>query len=276
MEELDLLYKTNKIGQERMDSLGLRLASIPFILQSLFFQNNPFNIRFEDSFHLSFSKDNAVQVPQHHVSYTSCNSNQPVLGSYGAGPCVIVALYNLENKNVALSHIDAANVADTIGEMISQIDSKSGSALLEAHVTGGNPSTHSIFTQVQILNKLKLHNITIKSSNLGYNDPNSVKDLAIDSCTGKIYTNLGGRYQLLHEENYDQKLQEAHDNAFKSFDHILDDKLYFGVDLRFDGQCKECREELSMTRWGAFDGLSLQDMCQEICGVLNESVFDNN
>lgn len=273
-EELTLLNEANKIGQESIYAFGFKLASIPFMVQSLFSENNPLNIRFEDSFDLSFSKDNAVEVPQHHVSYTSCNSNQPVLGSYGAGPCVIVALYNPENKNVALSHIDAGNITYTLRDMISQIDSKKESALLEAHITGGSPDRISIDNQVEILNELKLHNITIKSSKLGYNDSNSVKDLAIDSCTGKIYTDLEGRNQLLHGENYDQKLEKIFHDSYKDLEtpdgtkSFLSKKMNLGVDLRFDGHCIECREELSTTRWEAFDGLSLQDMCQKICGDL--------
>ena len=190
-------------------------------------------------------------------------------------------MYNPENKNVALSHIDAGNITYTLRDMISQIDSKNGSALLEAHITGGRPDRVSIGNQIEILNELQLHNITIKSSKLGYNDPNSVKDLVIDSCTGKIYTNLGGpnlggRNQLLHGENYDQKFEEIFHDLYKDLEtpegtkSFLSKKMNLGVDLKFDGYCIECREELSTTRWVSFDGLSLQDMCQKICGDLSD------
>lgn len=145
--------------------------------------------------------ENTFSIFQRHVGYTSENSNYPVLATYGAGPCIILALYNKETKKAGLAHIDGLTMADqTVWWMHTKLSNGKNESL-EAHISGGD--TTSIKMISNIINRLKYLKIKIKSSNV---NTYTVDQLAIDSRTGNISNNFHPR-NVKKSKNFDLKMK---------------------------------------------------------------------
>ena len=143
-----------------------------------------------------FTSEDAYGIIQGSVGYTNSTSQKPILGTYGAGPCIIVAMYNSETKKAALSHIDTSlDMNKTLNNMISSIQS-SQDKKLSIHLRGGDSSAKN--QAKDLLNYLsKRGDVEIKSCSLVTYTSDR---LAIDSRTGDIYTNFQVNQLEAHPE----------------------------------------------------------------------------
>lgn len=150
-EKLDLIDATNRLGRN--------------------------TIRMSDK----ISPNTTLSVAQHHVAYTDATGKFPILSTFGAGPCVILAAYNRQDKRAALAHIDAGTELNCLGRIFGRIR-ESTDTPLEVHLAGGDScSIDLICSLIGIVNNTK--NVVIKSSNLNTYEANQ---LALDSTTGDI------------------------------------------------------------------------------------------
>ena len=133
----------------------------------------------------TFTKKEALAVGQHEIAITNAASIKPILGSYGAGPCIIIAAFNPSTKQALLAHVDAVTVLSSLTAHLSKI-SESGT-ILQVHLAGGD---HSTKTQAAELITLiaKLGSMEIVSADIG--NGMASKSLAIDSHTGEIFTSF--------------------------------------------------------------------------------------
>jgi chemotaxis receptor (MCP) glutamine deamidase CheD len=137
-----------------------------------------------------FTKEDSRYVYIRGYATSSAEDARPILGTNGAGPCLIVALYNPTEKTAMLAHIDANTDIQSLHKIIERMGGKDQP--LQAHLAGGRPMTETMVGGV--LDILKQHgNISIKSADI-MNDDDSMKSLAIDSRTGEVYT----RFMSMH------------------------------------------------------------------------------
>jgi hypothetical protein len=134
----------------------------------------------------------AVGIGQRQVGFTCANSDHPVLASYGAGPCIIVAAYNRETRQASLAHVDVWTQKESIAYMFRKLRGETN-ATLEVHLSGAMEDLEAIGKDVErnVQNVLDILNDTpyasLRSSHLFKRGTASEK-LAIDARTGNIFT----------------------------------------------------------------------------------------
>jgi hypothetical protein len=150
---------------------------------------------------VDFKSYEAVTVLQHEYAVTKADYSQPVLGTFGAGPCVILALYDHENKTAVLAHIDALTDIDSLQRLFSSISKES----TVAHLAGGDFSSQEMC--MDIIELLEKNNIKIVNSDIARSSFDSAS-FAIDARTGKVYSPV--RHDQLHKtSDIDMRLQLA-------------------------------------------------------------------
>jgi len=130
---------------------------------------------------VDFSRHEARAVLQGEYAVAGSGAKQPVTGTWGAWPCLIMALYDSKNRMALIAHIDASTDIDSLPLTLSGF---SGEHTV-AHLYGGNlMSTGMCMDVVDFLEreKIKIENADIVRSGL---EPAS---LAIDARNGQIYT----------------------------------------------------------------------------------------
>lgn len=148
----------------------------------------------------SFSKNEAQAVLQHEVAITNSNSTKPILGTYGAGPCVIVALYNPQTKVAALAHVDSLTNINSLAHHVDQISSVGA---VEVHLSGGDSSSKKMVTEIiKLINSRQGAKIISANVCNGYES----KSLALDSRTGAVFTSFDPK-QLQHADDWELRLQ---------------------------------------------------------------------
>lgn len=150
---------------------------------------------------INFTPHEAVTVVQHEYAIATFDSRQPVLGTFGAGPCVILALYDKENRRAMLAHIDSLTDLQSLSRTIQKFSSKN----TIAHLLGGDSSSQ--FMCIELLEVLRKLNIEIENADL-INHFNPSASLAIDSRTGAIYSPIH-HSQLSKTNDLDSRLQMA-------------------------------------------------------------------
>lgn len=114
---------------------------------------------------------------------TEADSDRPILGSYGAGPCFILALYDEKNKISLLAHISAIASLDAITQQLNHLSIND----TIAHLTGGAQGSEQ--RSMEIIDLLKKNRITVVSADIIRENPaTNPASLAIDTRTGKIYS----------------------------------------------------------------------------------------
>lgn len=140
----------------------------------------------------SYSRD----VPQHYVGYS--NDQYPLIGSVGAGPCVIMVAYNPDPaiRTAAVCHVDEGTDLSSLDIIFDTLETNHHSNL-DVHLAGGDTSNSSIDMIYEIIQKIEMRkNLVIKSADLldskyvtsRYTDYG--KQLAIDARTGLVYTHF--------------------------------------------------------------------------------------
>lgn len=147
---------------------------------------------------VDFKKSDSMTVLQHEYAITNAESEKPVLGTFGAGPCLILALYDDKNKVAMLAHIDALTNLTSLSILFSRVSKEN----TVAHLFGGNLSSKAMCIDVADL--VERNNIKIVNADIVRFDFSSAS-LAIDSRTGSIYE--VEPQQLESDKNMDARLR---------------------------------------------------------------------
>lgn len=133
-----------------------------------------------------FTAQEARDIMQHSAGFTDATSKRPIMASYGAGPCIIMAIHNPDQKSVALAHIDSLTTMDSVRNLFFVLCN--GKSPLEVHLRGGEKASPHL--AIQLLEMIDSQPDTLlKSACLCAEDGNS-KMLAIDSRSGEIFTDF--------------------------------------------------------------------------------------
>ena len=134
-----------------------------------------------------FTSNEARGVAQNELVIASADSQKPILGTFGAGPCVAIAVYNPTTHSAMLAHIDGLTNISSLNQYL-EIIAKDSPQPLQVHLAGGKEESKKMC--VEIINMLNTRGDNIiKSSKLiplgGYGE-----SLAIDAKTGEIFTSF--------------------------------------------------------------------------------------
>jgi hypothetical protein len=150
-----------------------------------------------------FSATEAQGILQHEIGLTRDTDAHPILASFGAKPCVIMAAYNPETHSGLLCHIDSLTTLSSLDRHIDKIKGN-GTTPIEIHLVGGEMSSKKMV--IALLAKIDdMPGLTIKSSNL-IGNPQDSKSLAIDTRSGEIFTEFANQ-QITLSPNYERRLQ---------------------------------------------------------------------
>ncbi len=117
------------------------------------------------------------------MAFTNDVASRPVLVTFGAGPCVIVAAYNPKTHEASLTHIDASSDIRDLWPLISKIDGVDEKDPIEVHISGGNEELERAADIMRVLSYM--NNVTIKSAYV--DQSHGLSDaMAIDARTGNI------------------------------------------------------------------------------------------
>lgn len=152
--------------------------------------------------HGEFTAHEALGVLQHEIGLTTANSEKPILGTYSAGPCVIVAMYNPKTKVAALAHVDCTTDLNSLYSHLCNI--LGNDTAIDIHIAGGDSTSES--TVVSILKMINQNpRFILKTARILGRD---IKSLAIDSRTGEIFTDFHHE-QLDKGANVNMRMQFA-------------------------------------------------------------------
>ena len=151
--------------------------------EALLKEANKLGQKFNSGF---FDAREAQGVLQHEVAVTDSSNAFPILGSIGAGPCIIMALYNPQNKQAALCHIDSLTTLGSLDKWISRIKDRQN--IIEVHLAGGSRSSQMLVYEL-LIKIASDPNLVVKTSDL-IDRSEWGKSLAIDTRTGEVFTNF--------------------------------------------------------------------------------------
>lgn len=140
-------------------------------------------------------RDDAVEVLQKEAGITKADRPHRFLKTFGAGPCVILALYDKESKTGSLVHLDGTTdvkraVSMTLARMNASGASPKG---IEASLVGGQRHQSEDLI-INITNELEKEQISVKGRGILTSDPSDSKAVIMDTATGELY-NLRPRGQ---------------------------------------------------------------------------------
>jgi hypothetical protein len=152
----------------------------------------------------SFSNKEAKNVLMHHVGYTTKDSQYPILGTFGAGPCIILATPG------ALCHLFASTAISSVQNIFDNLKDKKNTPI-EVHLLGGEmESIDMAYDLIKLIQKnddvfIKSCDLIDKMKHEGCEDR-----LAIDSRTGEIYTDFDiTQLDYEDEKSFSQRLYDA-------------------------------------------------------------------
>src|SRR5262245_9702104 len=98
--------------------------------------------------------DNTRGGLQHEYSVVTSGAKQNQLATYGAGPCVIIALWNPDAKKAGLAHVDSDTSNESVRGFVKQVVSgaKDGTKI-KVHLAGGD--SLSIDLQATLVKEIK-------------------------------------------------------------------------------------------------------------------------
>lgn len=147
----------------------------------------------------SFDKEQAQAVLQHEVAITTADSEKPILGTFGADQCIIVALYNAQLQSAALAHVDSLTDLSSLSKYFNQLSSED--TTIEVHLSGGQGNKDKATEVIDFVKNYP--NADIKSAKVC--NPEASQSLAIDSRSGKTFTWFSVN-QLQYPEDYKSRL----------------------------------------------------------------------
>jgi len=150
-----------------------------------------------------FTPNEARGVSQRELVIANADSQKPILGTFGAGPCVAIAVYNPTTHSAMLTHIDQLTEISSLKKHL-DIIAKNSSEPLQVHLAGGQEGSKKMCAEIiEMLNKRGDN--TIKSSKL-IPLGGSGESLAIDARTGEIFTSFEPK-QLDLGRDFDLKMR---------------------------------------------------------------------
>ena len=164
---------------------------------------------------VSFNSSEAASVMQGKFMISD-GSRFHVLGTYGAGPCLIMAVHCPTTKTGALAHLNASNSISSIRELINRFQHP-----VDVHFFGGNTESKKNCDKIYQAVKQLAH-VTIKNSDiLPLRGSYAGASLAINVQTGEIYSPVEPKHLTPEKDElikmklivtslqFDQKLQES-------------------------------------------------------------------
>ena len=161
-----------------------------------------------------FTSDEAQSIGQHEVGLTNRRSTKPILGTTGAGPCIIVAAYNREIGQALLTHVDFGTDLNSLSEYLDKMGG-SASNKLEIHLHGGDNTTREQMAEIVGLIKQR-SDTKIISAELCTGTGGEAKRLALDSRTGEVFTIFD--HDQLHRDKMYPGIQPRGTPLILSFD----------------------------------------------------------
>lgn len=141
-----------------------------------------------------------IPIIQHEYAITTSESRRPVLGTFGAGPCLIIALYDTQNKIAVLAHVDALTDLNSLSRLFYSVSKEH----TVAHLYGGDHQSKDMC--LEIVDILEKEHIQIVTSDI-IRDSYIPASLAIDARTGAIYTSIEPTEHLqITEEIYNRMM----------------------------------------------------------------------
>jgi hypothetical protein len=156
---------------------------------------------------LALSPNTTRGVLQHEYAIVNSTDVQNKLATYGAGPCLILAIYNPTTKTAGLAHIDALTTPASVGGFIYQLKNNLGpGAQLQVHLAGGDRSSEEMVSSVIDMIKQDKDLKLVSSDVIGSGYLGEAKQLAIDAATG-VVSNSVVPSQIDSGPNVDIRLQ---------------------------------------------------------------------
>jgi hypothetical protein len=120
------------------------------------------------------------------IGVTSLNHEKTILGTFGAGPCIILAIFNPNDHTALLSHLSSGVSSKHFFPYLNQFSKDQGKKF-QAYIAGSDHSTRNqMSTLIDDLQKRDDLEIVGVSLGDGFND----KSLAIDALTGEVFTDF--------------------------------------------------------------------------------------
>lgn len=139
------------------------------------------------------SSPEVIYVPQRYLKDTHSTSPNPVIGTYGAWPCFIIAAYNRSTLKAAVCHMDILYLEAVRYMLLSMQEVKDSQ--IEIHLAGGDGACLERLEETkQLIDFIKkFDNVKIKSSSISDPDAQELSprkraaSLAIGSRNGEVY-----------------------------------------------------------------------------------------
>jgi hypothetical protein len=153
--------------------------------------------------HGDFTPSEAKGVSQNEVALTSGHRTKPVLGSFGAGPCFIVAAYNARTQQALLAHVYILSDLNSLTQYLDKLGGNEQSKI-QIHLHGGDDSTRVQANQIIEFIRCR-PGAEIVSANI-CNGSHDAASLAIDARTGDVFTDFRPQ-QLDLGEDFDARMK---------------------------------------------------------------------
>jgi hypothetical protein len=153
----------------------------PYILGKRIYGRNPINPELYE------------EILMDEYAIISSNSTKPIIGTHGAGPCIILCMRDRTNTNTILAHTTALTI-NPLGPFLSFSRENS-----DVYIIGGDSS--SISDMNKILLGLKEYNYTVTFAHVIDQNANN---FAINCITGETWIDTEVHY---HQPTNDQKFK---------------------------------------------------------------------
>ena len=123
----------------------------------------------------------ARNISQRAYGITDADSETPVIGTSGLGPCIAVTFYH--EGVAALAHVDSMTDTDSLRDMLDEMGVEPGNPDVEVRLIGGEPSSRSL--AIRILRSLQ--ELGLEPIQVDIIDKAHPSQLAIDARSGEVY-----------------------------------------------------------------------------------------
>ena len=124
-------------------------------------------------------------ISQRAYGVSNAESDMPVIGTSGLGPCIAVTFYR--NGVAAIAHVDSMTDTDSLGGMLREMGIEPGSPDVQVRLIGGEFSARHL--AIRILRSLQGLGLKPEQADI-INKPHP-SQFAIDTRTGAIYYGYG-------------------------------------------------------------------------------------
>lgn len=122
-------------------------------------------------------------VIQKEYAITNAKSNEPIIGTFGLGPCIAVTVYDAETQTAAVAHVDGTTRVDSLARIIDEFEDRSR---IRVGLIGGDGSSRK--QAIQMIQFFQNMGINLDHADiLSKSHPTA---FVIDSRTGDITPNI--------------------------------------------------------------------------------------